>query len=75
MPGFKCPICGSTVTAVGGELPKSFPFCGDRCRNADLGRWLDERYAVPVETNRVASQAIEEIERCGKVPENTFEKN
>ena len=23
------------------------PFCSDRCRLIDLGRWLDESYAVP----------------------------
>lgn len=25
------------------------PFCSERCRAIDLGRWLDERYAIPVE--------------------------
>ena len=25
----------------------SFPFCGPRCKLADLGNWLDERYVVP----------------------------
>jgi len=25
------------------------PFCSQRCRLVDLGRWLDERYGVPVE--------------------------
>jgi endogenous inhibitor of DNA gyrase (YacG/DUF329 family) len=23
------------------------PFCSDRCRLIDLGRWLDESYGVP----------------------------
>jgi len=23
------------------------PFCSDRCRLVDLGRWLDESYGVP----------------------------
>ena len=23
------------------------PFCSERCRVIDLGRWLDEAYAVP----------------------------
>ena len=26
------------------------PFCGERCRLTDLGRWLDERYGLPRET-------------------------
>ena len=25
------------------------PFCSDRCRQIDLGRWLREAYSVPVE--------------------------
>jgi uncharacterized protein len=27
----------------------SRPFCSDRCRMADLGRWLSGDYRVPVE--------------------------
>jgi endogenous inhibitor of DNA gyrase (YacG/DUF329 family) len=23
------------------------PFCSDRCRQIDLGRWLSEKYALP----------------------------
>jgi endogenous inhibitor of DNA gyrase (YacG/DUF329 family) len=26
-----------------------YPFCSARCRKIDLGRWLDEKYAVPAE--------------------------
>jgi endogenous inhibitor of DNA gyrase (YacG/DUF329 family) len=26
---------------------KSLPFCSDRCRQVDLGRWLGERYSLP----------------------------
>ncbi len=25
------------------------PFCSDRCRNIDLGRWLDEGIGIEVE--------------------------
>ena len=24
-----------------------YPFCSPRCRKIDLGRWLDEKYAIP----------------------------
>jgi endogenous inhibitor of DNA gyrase (YacG/DUF329 family) len=41
--GPPCPICGRPVAAPG----SSFPFCGEHCRLADLGNWLDERYVVP----------------------------
>jgi uncharacterized protein len=28
------------------------PFCSERCKLADLGRWLSEGYRVPEETPR-----------------------
>jgi endogenous inhibitor of DNA gyrase (YacG/DUF329 family) len=40
-----CPICGAGVAYS--ERPTSFPFCSERCRLLDLGRWINERYAVP----------------------------
>ncbi len=43
----RCPVCRGAV-AAGAE---SFPFCSDRCRKVDLGRWLDEGYRIsrPIE--------------------------
>lgn len=29
----------------------SLPFCSERCKTMDLGRWLDEGYSLPVESN------------------------
>lgn len=28
------------------------PFCSDRCRLIDLGRWLHEEYSMPIERDR-----------------------
>jgi endogenous inhibitor of DNA gyrase (YacG/DUF329 family) len=41
----KCPVCDAAVSL---ETTPTVPFCSDRCRLIDLGRWLDEGYAVPV---------------------------
>ena len=41
----KCPVCDAVVTL---ETTPTVPFCSDRCRLIDLGRWLDEGYSVPV---------------------------
>jgi endogenous inhibitor of DNA gyrase (YacG/DUF329 family) len=43
----RCPICDKRLE-IGdlGELP-SFPFCSDRCRLIDVGRWIDGRYIIP----------------------------
>ena len=48
----RCPICKKPVE----EPPKgaqpgacsTFPFCSERCKLIDLGRWLDGKYQVPV---------------------------
>jgi tRNA threonylcarbamoyladenosine biosynthesis protein TsaE len=37
-----CPVCGTSVT----EGAPTFPFCSDRCRLVDLGRWFNEGYRV-----------------------------
>jgi endogenous inhibitor of DNA gyrase (YacG/DUF329 family) len=46
-PTSSCPICRK------GVRPRSenpfFPFCSSRCKQVDLGKWLDEAYRLPVE--------------------------
>ena len=48
----RCPICKTPVeepTARKDPAAKStFPFCSERCKLIDLGRWLDGKYQVPV---------------------------
>ncbi|MGP0066374.1 MAG: DNA gyrase inhibitor YacG [Isosphaeraceae bacterium] len=43
----RCPTCSRSfqISAID-ELP-SFPFCSERCRLIDLGRWIDGKYVVP----------------------------
>lgn len=40
----RCPVCDATVDLV--KTP-TVPFCSDRCRTIDLGRWLGESYGLP----------------------------
>ena len=40
----RCPVCDAHIDP---ETTPTVPFCSDRCRLIDLGRWLDEAYAVP----------------------------
>jgi endogenous inhibitor of DNA gyrase (YacG/DUF329 family) len=44
-----CPICKKPVRDYDDpvEPNKFFPFCSDRCKLIDLGRWLNGRYAIP----------------------------
>ncbi|GIW94939.1 MAG: hypothetical protein KatS3mg110_2980 [Pirellulaceae bacterium] len=46
-----CPICECTFDS---EKSPAMPFCSEKCRLIDLGRWLDERYGIPVEREAVA---------------------
>ncbi|HAH66461.1 MAG TPA: DNA gyrase inhibitor YacG [Rhizobiales bacterium] len=39
----KCPLCGKPAST------DYRPFCGKRCADLDLGRWLKGAYAVPGE--------------------------
>jgi endogenous inhibitor of DNA gyrase (YacG/DUF329 family) len=43
----KCPIC-KTPVADDANRPKTYPFCSERCKLIDLGRWLDGKYQIPV---------------------------
>jgi endogenous inhibitor of DNA gyrase (YacG/DUF329 family) len=49
----KCPICGAKIPAATHPVHPDFPFCSARCKQIDLGRWLSEKYPIPVETERV----------------------
>jgi endogenous inhibitor of DNA gyrase (YacG/DUF329 family) len=43
----KCPLCAKPYEIKDlGALP-SFPFCSERCKLVDLGRWIDGAYAIP----------------------------
>ena len=46
MPLIRRPVCHRTFDT---DLSPALPFCSDRCRQIDLGRWLDEGYSVPIE--------------------------
>ena len=45
----RCPICKSPVDeAQAGQKGSYFPFCSERCKLVDLGRWLGGKYQIPV---------------------------
>jgi hypothetical protein len=41
-----CPICRQPIANA--RENRTAPFCSDRCRLVDLGRWLSDTYRVPV---------------------------
>ena len=40
----KCPTCGKKVDWK--DNPNR-PFCSERCKLVDLGKWVNEEYRVP----------------------------
>ncbi|HTV05655.1 MAG TPA: DNA gyrase inhibitor YacG [Acidobacteriaceae bacterium] len=38
----RCPTCNTLVT----KDDEDFPFCSDRCRLIDLGRWASGEYRI-----------------------------
>lgn len=49
MPTRTCPSCNNPLKEE--AAAQFFPFCSQRCRTIDLGKWLDERYTLPAEGN------------------------
>ena len=47
MPGLvRCPTCGNPFDP---KFTPAMPFCSERCRRIDLGRWLGEEYSLPID--------------------------
>jgi endogenous inhibitor of DNA gyrase (YacG/DUF329 family) len=43
-----CPICKRPAERRPADAKAYFPFCSERCKLIDLGRWLGGRYQIPV---------------------------
>jgi endogenous inhibitor of DNA gyrase (YacG/DUF329 family) len=41
-----CPICDKVLEGESQAEWPHFPFCSDRCKLIDLGRWLGESYRI-----------------------------
>ncbi|MFQ5582167.1 MAG: DNA gyrase inhibitor YacG [Mariprofundaceae bacterium] len=44
-PVFRCPACKKSVARQSSQ----FPFCSERCRLTDLGKWASEDYCIASE--------------------------
>jgi endogenous inhibitor of DNA gyrase (YacG/DUF329 family) len=56
----KCSICGRIFSED--TLEVAMPFCSQRCKLIDAGRWLDEEYGLPVEDEELMLQSGESSE-------------
>jgi endogenous inhibitor of DNA gyrase (YacG/DUF329 family) len=53
----RCPICNKTFAAAEST---ALPFCSERCRTIDLGRWLGESYGMPIEPQDAVDPSIDD---------------
>ena len=59
-----CPICKREVPESPPNAPRGyFPFCSERCKLIDLGRWLGGKYQVPVVDTDEAHDGIVQTEQ------------
>jgi endogenous inhibitor of DNA gyrase (YacG/DUF329 family) len=58
-----CPRCGATTVADESQpLPPHFPFCSERCRLVDLGKWFDEEHRIsrPARPGEIGPPPVED---------------
>jgi uncharacterized protein len=61
----RCPTCGTLVL----HSDADFPFCSDRCRLVDLGKWASGAYRIssPILDPEVL-EGLDETQRSGRNP-------
>ena len=52
----RCPICKKPVTAADPD----FPFCSERCRAIDLGKWASGQYVISSPVKDISDQFEQE---------------
>jgi uncharacterized protein len=57
MNAIKCPCCKKETTW---EENPFRPFCSERCRLTDLGKWASDEYRIPCEGTTVSDREEEE---------------
>jgi len=62
MPTFRCPTC---ETQFDPTTSRALPFCSDRCRQIDLGRWLREKHSIPTLRSEEDEDGATEVENSG----------
>lgn len=56
----RCPTCDKSYEIAKLDDLPSFPFCSERCRLVDLGRWIDGAFVIPGPPETPASRNAED---------------
>jgi len=68
-----CPVCKRPIPPTSGPDDADFPFCSSRCRQVDLFRWSEGRYAIVEDLSErpdLLEQALEQLEEADDLPED-----
>ena len=60
MPRARCPQCKKLIRWQGNPHR---PFCSERCKLIDLGKWVTEEYRVAGELDDRTSEIEEEVDK------------
>jgi len=55
----RCPICKKPVTSTGPD----FPFCSERCRTIDLGKWASGDYKISSPIKDTSDDFEQDVQR------------
>ena len=55
----RCPICKKPVTSTGPD----FPFCSERCRTIDLGKWASGDYKISSPVKDTSDDFEQDVQR------------
>ena len=53
---YDCPQCGKSV--IWSEANTWRPFCSERCRLVDIGKWASDEYSVPLVDQDIKSEDL-----------------
>jgi len=59
----RCPVCRKVMDKASWQNSREggfYPFCCNRCRMLDLGKWFDGDYRIPVEVRPEEAEDISE---------------
>ena len=56
----RCPICNKIFSPD--DPTAALPFCSERCKRIDLGRWMNEEYSVDTVNLDKREEAIAGVE-------------
>lgn len=56
----QCPICDKIFQVNDPQAQAQFPFCSSRCRQVDLLRWTEGRYAIVEDLDPLVAEFLKE---------------